>query len=109
MINLPKLEKQNLQKCNKALISVVNLALLCYIQSKHSNLFQRVIGHYAFSTKISKRFIKIFYQMGIIVLSESIQHGLKANIKAIIKKIVEKTRFHYFFILYDNIDFYEHI
>ncbi len=25
------------------------------------------------------------------------------------KEIVEKTRFHRFFILYDNINFYEHV
>ncbi len=39
MIDLPELEEQNLPKRNRAFISVVSLALLCYIQNERSNLF----------------------------------------------------------------------
>ena len=72
IVNPPNLEKQNLPKRNRALISVVSLALLCYGQNERSNMFQRIIGHYAFSSNIPKRSIKSFYRMGIIVSYESI-------------------------------------
>lgn len=54
-MDLLELEEQNLPKCNRALISVVSLALLCYIQNECSNLFQKIIGYYAFSVNIPKR------------------------------------------------------
>ena len=47
--------------------------------------------------------------MDIRVLYESIRRGLQVNAAAVIEEIVEKTRFHRFFILYDNIDFYENV
>lgn len=72
MINAPELEEQTLPKRNKALISVVSLALLCYARNERSNLFQRVIGHYAFSGNIPKRSVESLHQMGIIVSYESI-------------------------------------
>ncbi len=60
MIDPLELEEQNLSKRNKALISVVSLVLLYYARNKHSNLFQRVIGHYVFSANIPKRFVESF-------------------------------------------------
>lgn len=59
MISPPELEEQNLPKYNKALISIVSLALLCYLRNKCSNLFQKIINHYAFSANILKRFIEL--------------------------------------------------
>lgn len=53
MINLQELKKQILLKHNKAFISIINLALLCYIQNKSLNLFQRVISYYTFFANIS--------------------------------------------------------
>ncbi len=76
MIDPPKLEKQNLPKYNRALISVVSLALLCYAPNERSNLFQRVIGYYAFSANISKYSVESLHQMSIIVSYESIQREL---------------------------------
>lgn len=61
MIELPKLEEQNLSKYNKTLISIVSLILLYYAQNKRSNLFQSVIGYYNFSINISKRFVESLY------------------------------------------------
>ena len=72
-------------------------------------MFQRVIGHYVFSGNILKRSVEFFYQMSIIVLYESIRRSLQVNAAAVMEEIVEKTRFHCFFISYDNIDFYENI
>ncbi len=109
MIDPPELEEQNLPKCNKGLISVVTLALLCYVWNERSNLFQRVIGYYAFSANIPKRSIESLYQMGIIVSYELIWRRLQVNAKAIMEEITKKTRFNRFFILYDNMNFYEHI
>lgn len=47
--------------------------------------------------------------MGIIVLYESILRGLQINTKAVIEEIINKTLFHRFFILYNNINFYEYV
>ena len=47
--------------------------------------------------------------MGIIVLYESIRRNLQVNATAVIEEIIEKTRFHRFFILYNNMDFYENV
>ena len=109
MVNPPNLEERNLPKRNRALISVVSLALLCYSRNERSNMFQKVIGHYAFSSNIPKQSVKSFHQMGIIVSYESIQCGLQVNAAAVMKEIVEKTRLHRFFISYDNMDFYENV
>ncbi|WP_375449164.1 hypothetical protein [uncultured Nostoc sp.] len=72
-------------------------------------MFQRVIGHYCFSGNIPKRSVESFYQIGIIVSYESIWRGLQVNAAAVIEEIVEKTRFHRFFISYDNMNFYENV
>ena len=72
MVNPPNLEEQNSSKWNRAFISIVSLALLCYGRNERSNMFQRIIGHYAFSSNIPKQSVKLFYQMGIIVSYESI-------------------------------------
>lgn len=109
MINPLELEEQTLPKRNRVLISVVSLALLCYARNEHSNLFQRVIGHYAFSSNIPKRSVESLHQMGIIVSYESIRRGLQVNAKAVMEEIANKTRFHRFYISYDNINFYEHV
>ncbi len=109
IVDPPELEKQNLSKRNRALISVVSLALLCYGRNECSNMFQRVIGHYAFSGNISKRSVESFHQIGIIVSYESIRRGLQVNATAVMEEIIEKTRFHSFFISYDNMDFYENV
>ncbi|WP_375449348.1 hypothetical protein [uncultured Nostoc sp.] len=109
MVNPPNLEEQNLPKRNRALISVVSLALLCYGRNERSNIFQRIIGHYAFSSNIPKRSVESFHQMGIIVSYKSIRCGLQVNAAAVMEEIVEKTRLHRFFISYDNMDFYENV
>ncbi len=109
IVDRSELKEQNLSKLNKALIFVVNLALLCYGQNEHSSMFQRAISYYVFSGNLSKRAVESFHQMGIIVLYESIRHGLHVKLIAVIEEIVEKTRFHSFFISYDNIDFYDNV
>ncbi len=109
MVGPPELEEQNSSKRNRALISIVSLALLYYGWNKRSNIFQRVIGHYTFSDNISKRSVESFHQIGIIVAYESIWRGLQVNATAVMEEIVEKTRFHCFFISYDNMDFYENV
>ena len=88
MVDPPELEERNSSKRNRALISIVSLALLCYGRNERCNMFQRVIGHYAFSRNIPKQSIESFYQMGIIVLYESIRRGLQVNAAAVMEEIV---------------------
>ncbi len=47
--------------------------------------------------------------MNIIVSYEFIRRSLQVNVTAVIEEIIEKTRFHYFLISYNNIDFYKNI
>lgn len=109
MVHPLKLEQRTFLKRNRAFIFVVNLVLLCYIQNEQSNLFQKIISYFAFSSKILKRFVELYHQISIIVLYESISRGLQINAKAIIEEIINKILFHHFFILYNNINFYEHV
>lgn len=46
--------------------------------------------------------------MDIIVLYKSICRGLNINAKVVIDTIIEKIRTSQFFILYDNMNVYEH-
>ena len=61
MVNLSEIKEQILTKHNRALISIISLVLLSYTQNKRSNLFQRVIGYYAFSGKILKHSVELLY------------------------------------------------
>lgn len=72
MVNPPNLEKPNFPRQNRAFISVVSLVLLCYGRNKRSKIFQRVVGHYAFSSNILKQSVKSFHHIDIIVLYKSI-------------------------------------
>ena len=93
MINPLELEEQTSPKCNRALISVVSLALLCYARNECSNSFQRVIGHYTFSSNIPKRSVESLHQIGIIVSYKFIRRELQVNAKAVMEEIANKTRF----------------
>lgn len=67
------------------------------------------MSYYNFSTNILKRSVKSLHQMNIIVLYKFIRRELPVNAKGIIQKIVKKTQFYHFFILYDNMNFYTHV
>ncbi len=47
--------------------------------------------------------------MGTLVSYESLCRGLQANAKAVMEAILEKTQNRRFFMLYDNMNFYENI
>lgn len=73
MVDPLKNEKQILSNKNKALISIVSKpGFVVFAQNKRLNLFQRVIGHFAFFGNILILFFQFFYQMGMIVSYESI-------------------------------------
>lgn len=52
---------------------------------------------------------RIVSSEGTFVLYESLHRDLQANAKAVIKAILEKTRTCQFFILYNNMNFYENV
>lgn len=83
--------------------------MLCYARNKRSNFLQRINGQFAFASNVSKQCIESLHQMGIIVPYESIRHGLIVNANAVMDEIVNKTHSRHFFILYDNMNFYESI
>lgn len=66
-------EKQILTNENKALMSMVSKpGFVAFAQNNRLNLFQRVMGHFAFFGNILILFFQLFYQMGMIVSYESI-------------------------------------
>lgn len=89
-------EKTN-STCNGAPIPVIYLLMLCYACNKRSNMMQRVVGQFVFAHNISKRFVKAFHQMGLMVSYESIYRDLNINAQAIMDTIVDKTRTSRFF------------
>lgn len=70
---------------------------------------QRVNIQFVFVNNVQKRCIELFHQLGLIVLYKSLRHSLQLNTKAVMDLIIEKMRSQQFFILYDNINFYENV
>lgn len=93
---------------NQSFVAIVCFSMLYYARNKYSNILQRVNGQFAFTNNIPKKFIKAFYQMGIIVSYESICHGLNINAKVVMDTIVEKIQTCQFFVFYNNMNVYEH-
>lgn len=89
-------------------MAVVCLSMLCYAWNKRSNILQRINDQFAFANNVTKRFVEAFHQMGMIVLYESICRGLYINAKVVMDTIIEKTRISQFFVLYNNMNVYEH-
>lgn len=94
--------------CNQVLIAVVCLYMLCYTQSKCLNILQKVNNQFTFANNVLKRFVKVFYHKSMIILYESICRGLNINTKIVMDTIVEKIWTSQFFVLYNNINVYEH-
>lgn len=101
------LEEKTFYRCNKATVALAVICMLCYACNEHSNLLQAVNGHLLFVHNISKRYIKIFHQLGIIALYKSICRTLNANALAVKEILQEKVTKKQFFIFYDNINFYK--
>ena len=105
----PLLNEQQNSRRNRSLIAIVALCLLCYARSEKSNIFQAVTGHAAFAHNIPKRAVETFHQMGLLVSYESIRRALTSNAGAVEAQLREKVQKYRFFILYDNMNFYEHV
>lgn len=82
---------------------------MSYVCSEQSNVFQTVVGHAAFTYNIPKCAVKTFHQMELAVSYKSICCALGANANAVEREMREKIMTRWFFILYDNINFYEHV
>lgn len=70
---------------------------------------QKINTKFAFANNVSKQFMELFHQMSIFVSYESLCRSLQANAKAVIEAILEKTQTRWFFISYDNMNFYKNI
>ncbi len=109
MTEPPLLEDWTTFQRNCALITVVALGMLCYTQSKRSNIVQRVNTQFAFANNVPKQFVESFHQMSLLVSYKSLRRSLQANAKAVMEEILEKTQTRQFFISYDNMNFYENV
>lgn len=101
-------KRQNSWK-NCSLIAIIALYLLCYAQSEKSNIFQAITGYAAFAYNIPKYAVETFHQMGLLVLYESIRRAFTSNADAVEAQLREKVQKYWFFILYDNMNFYKYI
>ncbi len=63
MTESPWLEDWTNSQRNCTLIVVVALGILCYAQSKWSNIVQRVNIQFAFANNVLKRFVESFHQI----------------------------------------------
>ncbi len=95
--------------CNHSLVAVVALYLLSYSRSKQSNVLQTVVKHAAFAHNIPKCAVVTFHQIELAVSYKSISRAFGANAKAMEREMREKIMTCQFFILYNNMNFYEHI
>ncbi len=107
MTKSPLLQYRTTFQCNCTLIAVVALEILCYAQNKCFNIMQRVNIQFTFANNVPQRFIESFHQICLLVSYESLHHSRQANAKAVMEENLEKTQIRQFFILYDNINFYE--
>lgn len=105
----PLLEDRTSLQRNCALVAVVALSMLWYVQNECSNIIQKVNTQFAFANNVSKRFVESFHHISTLVSYESLRYGLQANAKVIMEAIMEKTKNCQFFISYDNINFYENV
>lgn len=80
------------------MIAIAVLCMLCYGRSKRFNLLQAANGNFSFAHNVSKRFVEIFHQIGMV---------LKANALAVKESLQEKAINKRVFISYDNMKFYE--
>ena len=110
--NIPRknalLSKKRDATCNRALVAVVTLCMLCYGRNKRSNLLQTIIGYFAFASNVPKQCVEVLYQMGLFTSYEQILQTLQANKVVVEASLAEKMAKNCFFILYDNINFYKH-
>lgn len=91
---------------NRKLAATSALSMLAYAHSKNSNLFQVIMGYYAFASGVKKRSMESLYQIGCMVTYESVLRVLQANARATEILIQEKARTEQFLISFDNLNFY---
>lgn len=105
------LEDRITSQHNYAIITVLALGMLYYVQSKHSNIVQKVNIQFvfAFANNVPKRFAESFHQMDLFVSYKSLCCDLQSNAKAVIKETLEKIQTDWLFILYNNMNFYKNI
>ena len=66
------------------------LEMLCYAQSKCSNIVQRINIQFIFANNVFKQFVESLHRIGLFVLYESFCYDLQTNAKAVIEEILEK-------------------
>ncbi|MCJ1342648.1 hypothetical protein MMC31_000835 [Peltigera leucophlebia] len=94
---------------NKALIAIVCLSLLGYTYNKNINLLQVVNRYFGFAQNVPKRCIEVLHQMGVMVSGETICRSLQYNATAIVELLKDLVANEAFFVLYDNMNFYEKV
>ena len=88
-------------------IATASLCMLCYSRNQLSNVLQMTADYFAFANNASKRMVKVFHQMGIMVVYETVQRAFQVSATAIIEELKAKVWKRRFFLSFDNMNFYD--
>lgn len=91
---------------NRELIATSALSMLAYAHSKNSNLFQVIMGYFAFSSGVKKRSMEVLHRIGCMVSYEGVTGVLRSNAIATEEKLRERAQNERFLLSFDNLNFY---
>lgn len=92
---------------NRELTAISALSMLAYAHSKHSNLYQVIMGYHAFASGIKKHTMEAYHQTGYMISYESVTRVVRANAVAMAVLLKEKAQTHRFSLSLDNLNFYQ--
>lgn len=76
---------------NKAFIAIISFYMIAYVWNKYINLFQRVTSYYCFTHNMSKRRIKIYHKIGLVVSYKIVWQTLNTNKQVILRFLCKKV------------------
>lgn len=92
---------------NRQLGAISAMSMLAYAHSKHSNLYQVIMGYHSFARGVKKHTMEAYHQTGYMVSYESVTRVLRANAVATAALLREKAQTHRFSLSLDNLNFYQ--
>lgn len=105
---MPTIEILTSQGCNKLLVAIVALCILFYARDKQFNVFQITNIYFIYAHSASKQKVDILDCISLLIIYETIYCAFQLNVFTIKQKIKNKMWKKKFFLLYDNMNFYEY-
>ena len=66
-------------------------------------------GYFSFAHNVSKRGTEVYHKMGLVVSYKIVRLALNVNGQAVLRMLCERFKVEWFFLSYDNINFYEKV